>query len=477
MEIDEKKMHERMMLVGSNMMRKHLQIRKGRSENGEEAKGKILTLDEQDRKLLIDTCIFHDLDSLPLVLNTLYPNNSEKKYNIIEQALPYLYKNKYKHIYNQSSIEVIFHKFELHDGEKNFHLLKQFILQAKGSIECSNIHIFGLKNDIQKKEIVMLLLLHSRHDNILPYFHLMKIRSEEIRFEIAKKVAEKEGYIGKYLENFGINDTDKLRELADINSQHITPTKGEKKVVNPQFINYAKKFMLSGVSLIERIDATLTPDTIFKINESGMTQDELLLPMIQKVISLSSNYYTLDENIGHIFSYIKTLSEEKKLLYLSELGKYLTARSNTKNIIKTIKEFVKNSNITQEEFENIFVSYFTHSLQKQVPNNSSIQSYLNGLTYMGYGEDQVSPFNTRKDILIFIQALEKGGYIDHHIRKALLSENHHFEHLKNFLFLIFEDTSISKLEYKSDTSTNKSKPKKIINALALISLFCDVRTF
>lgn len=438
LEVDEEKLNERMLLVWYNMMGKHLNISNWQTDKPEETKKRILKLSTWDKSLLIESCISGDLKSLPFILNVLYPDNEDERYIIIERVLSYLDENSYKNIDNSCFIESIFNTFNLRDWNRNFQLLKELIIHRDWKIECKDIPKFWLQNDQDKLEISKLLLSYNVHYELIPSFELLDIQSEDIRFEIAKLVAQKESYIWEYLEKFNITDHLKLQELAQINSQIITTKDGDAKPINQNFINHALKFMIPEDKMEEYIDRTLTYDTIFEISDSWLSRTEILLPILEKILSISSEHYSLEKNLWYLFSYLNQLQDEESALYYSEIWKYLTAQRNTNNTIKILKILLEEWKITNKQYSEIFENYYCKDLSKKTLNNYSVNDYIYTLTYTWYWDIQPSPFSTRTDIISFIKSLEKGWHINNQVKEAILIENHHFEQLKNFVILLFK---------------------------------------
>lgn len=451
--INQDELHERSLLVWYNMMTKHLNLVEGQTDDTKKTTKKILQLSKEDKTLLIDSCIGGDLKSLPFVLDILYPDNEDERYNIVEKAISHLDDNNNLLSDVTYSIELIFDQLVLTDWNRNMGILKQLIKNTKWCIKYSELPKFLLQNDQDKLEISKLVLSYGLHHAFIPFFDLLDIQSEEIRFEIAKLVALKDWYIWEHLEKFNITDSYKLEELADINSGSIKNEHWKTQPINNNFVNHALKFQLDNDKLFDFINRSLSPYTVFNIWESWFTNKKMLLLIIENILAISAKYGTLESNLWYIFSYINKLSEEENTLYCLEIWKYLTAQQDVKIIIKKLKGFLESWLISNDQYSNIFEAFYSRDLQIKLTNKFGVKDYIHLLTFVSCWDEGVSPFSTRQDIVIFIAALEKWGYIDSHIKAAIFSENHHFEQLKNFVSLIFQ-WNVDKVNIWRDLQTS-----------------------
>ncbi|MCP4523901.1 MAG: hypothetical protein GY828_06830, partial [Candidatus Gracilibacteria bacterium] len=452
---EEKDLYNETVAYGYNIIDKYLGVSSSLTFDEVSVRKKILKLPYAEQDAVLEACISKNMLFFPFVLNTFFGNDVQKKYEYIEQAVQQSPNNT---MYDDAiGLESVFDQFHLYDIEKNYSLLRALIEKKEGNIQCEHILKFGCLHDQEKREICELLFHYKKYDALLSSFECLGIQEEECRIYIAKIVAEHGHYIGKYIDTFNIQDKKILRELIDINREPISK-KEIKESRDPNLINSIKKFQIPEEDIFETIGATLNRETKFDIKKSGITDPEVIYQCIQKIISFHSDSDSeiFQKNFTGYILFLRSCSSSIQDKYYKNIGKDLSTQTSYQKLLVFVKDLINAGVLEHREYESIFCSLYSQSLT----SGKTIPDVLDTLIYVRYKDIPVSPFSTKKDMMILLEALDSSGYISTFMKEIIGAENKNFEQIYDALLVLFKnetpinqggnDIKYSKYEEKID---------------------------
>ncbi len=382
----------------------------------------------------------------------LLEQNPEKKYEYLEKIIQNISDNiqiskQQEWFYNNKNDkefpESLFSMEYFWDGNKNKKIFLQLIDLYDGKVDFSNILSLHLSNDSDKLEILEAVISYQNwlwtcHEGIrslVQNFDKVWISDEKIRFEIAKKVANLGSVLGNYLEKFSITNQDYLTELAEIHSgTNIVHKRTE--INNTDFINIAYKFWGEILNNYEINSQTICRSTDVNLESFLKFPQEIQIKLFQDIFLSCAS---LEKNIQVFFSYILKIEKNIQNEIISQIWEKILLNQSKNSILWFCKD-IKNKN---KNYEKIYNKIIFHAFIWAI-KNEKVHTILDNLHENNIWFNEVSHFNYKEDIDVFIEALVQEEKISLAEKQMIENQMLYFNNMRDFLMIFFRENESKK---------------------------------
>lgn len=384
----------------------------------------------------------YDLDKILLLVNHFYPDDNNKKYELVFNTVRSL-SNKWNNEANfwwfrdYKLIFKLLDEFNLPDVEKNLSIVCSIVSSREWDVDFSSLNFDLIKSSPYFENLLVLLDSFDHLYSIAPFFDKFTHLDEKNRYDYALKIAPRWSIFTKNLEKFNITNQQYLLHLAKISSW--VELIWENNWSNVNFFNYEYKFDQDFIDFRNSIYNSVSHYSKLIYEDFWVSSDKKLSFLCEYIMQ----HTVFDE--CNLDWFLKIISEKFNKDFeknFNQLAFWLSKNSNLNRVFSRIDLISEGKQELILKMKKTIIKYLVF--------NKWVVKTLTQLTTIPKSENDTLWFFLKKDIEMFLEFLLEFKYISNDVYKAILSENESFENIKNYIINIFSNSNWEPILKESD---------------------------